>query len=81
MKNFSDTTGNRARDLLTCSAVPQPTALLRAPTVYKVAIDIKVKHKYCSTIVRYSLAPQTPVYYFSCIVKNLTDEETPLPAN
>jgi len=31
MKNFNDTIGNRNRDLLTCSAVPQPTALPRAP--------------------------------------------------
>jgi hypothetical protein len=31
MKNFNDTIGNRARDLLACSAVPQPTAPLRAP--------------------------------------------------
>ena len=30
MKNCSDTIGNRTRDLLTCSAVPQPTAPLRA---------------------------------------------------
>jgi len=26
MKNFSDTIGNRTRDLPTCSAVPQPNA-------------------------------------------------------
>jgi len=30
MKNSSDTIGNRTRDLPTCSAVPQPTALPRA---------------------------------------------------
>ena len=30
MKNSSDTIGNRTRNLPTCSAVPQPTALLRA---------------------------------------------------
>jgi len=30
-KNSSDTIGNRTRDLTTCSAVPQPTALPRAP--------------------------------------------------
>jgi len=52
----------------------------RAPTVYKVATDIKLKHKYCSTVVRYSLAPQAAIY-FRCMVKNRTDEETPLPAN
>jgi len=26
MKNSNDTIGNRTRDLLACSAVPQPTA-------------------------------------------------------
>jgi hypothetical protein len=33
MKNSNDTTGNRTRDLLAYSAVPQPTAPPRAPTV------------------------------------------------
>ena len=31
MKNFSDAIGKRTRDLPTCSAVPQPTALPCAP--------------------------------------------------
>ena len=31
MKNFNDTIGNRTRDRLACSAVPQPTAPPRAP--------------------------------------------------
>ena len=31
MKNSNDTIGNRTQDLPVCSAVPQPTALLRAP--------------------------------------------------
>jgi hypothetical protein len=31
MKNSNDTIGNRTRDLPACSAVPQPTALPRAP--------------------------------------------------
>jgi len=31
MKNSNDTIGNRTRDLPTCNAVPQPTALPRAP--------------------------------------------------
>ena len=31
MKNSNDTIGNRTCDLPTCSAVPQPTALPRAP--------------------------------------------------
>ena len=33
MKNSNDTIGNRTRDLPACSAVPQPTALPRAPRV------------------------------------------------
>ena len=31
MKNSNYTIGNRTRDLLTCSAVPQPTAPPRSP--------------------------------------------------
>jgi hypothetical protein len=31
MKNSSDNIGNRTRNLLACSAVPQPTAPPRAP--------------------------------------------------
>ena len=31
MKNFNDTIGNRTRDIPTCSAVSQSTALPRAP--------------------------------------------------
>jgi hypothetical protein len=34
MKNSNDTIGSRNRDLPTCGAVPQPTALLRAPMCY-----------------------------------------------
>jgi hypothetical protein len=34
MKNFNDSIGNRNRDLPSCSAVPQPTALARAPYSY-----------------------------------------------
>jgi len=33
MKNSIDTIGNRTRDLPACSAVPQPTALPRAPAL------------------------------------------------
>ena len=38
MKNSSDTIGNRTRDLLACSAVPQPTALPRAPIKNHIAL-------------------------------------------
>ena len=33
MKNSTDTIGNRTRDLPVCSAVPQTTALPRAPNI------------------------------------------------
>jgi hypothetical protein len=38
MKNSSDTIGNRTRDVLACSAVPQPTAPPRAPLMQKVSV-------------------------------------------
>jgi hypothetical protein len=40
MKNSSDTIGNRTCDLPTCSAVPQPTALSRAPIYIYIYIYI-----------------------------------------
>jgi len=40
MKKSNDTTGNRTRDLPTCSAVPQPTAPPRAPRYCEVAGQI-----------------------------------------
>ena len=40
MKNSNDTIGNWTRDLPTCSAVPQPTALQRAPHFLKYNMKI-----------------------------------------
>ena len=37
-RNFSDTIGNRTRDLPVCRAVPQPTAPPRAPSGWEVTI-------------------------------------------
>jgi len=34
MKNSNDTIGNRTRELLACSAIPQPTAPTRAPVIH-----------------------------------------------
>jgi hypothetical protein len=34
MKKSSDTIGNQTRDTPVCSALPQPTVLLRAPYYY-----------------------------------------------
>ena len=38
MKNSSDIIGNRTRDLPTCSAVPQPTAPPRAPSLNAITV-------------------------------------------
>jgi hypothetical protein len=35
MKNYSNSIGNRTRDLPVCSAVPQPTVPLRTPQNHK----------------------------------------------
>ena len=43
MKNSHDTTGNRAHDLPTCSAVPQPNAPPRAPTRPSIITTIIVR--------------------------------------
>ena len=40
MKNSSDTIGNRTRDLPTCSAEPQPTALPRASKIDGIHINL-----------------------------------------
>jgi len=41
-KNSNDTIGNRTRDIPTCSAVPQPTALPRTPNVYRTSCEVPV---------------------------------------
>jgi len=40
MKNSNDTSGNRTRDLPTCSAVTQPTALPCAPNESRVELHL-----------------------------------------
>ena len=44
MKNSNGTIGNRTRDLLTCSAVPQPTAPPRSPY-----LNVQQEYKLTST--------------------------------
>jgi len=41
VKNSIDTMGNRTRDLPTCSTVPQPNALPRAPSVNVTTTKLK----------------------------------------
>jgi hypothetical protein len=49
MKNSSDTIGNLTRDLPTCSAVPQPTALTRAPDNVLHRTKIGKNYKYLTS--------------------------------
>jgi hypothetical protein len=48
MKNSNDTTGNRTRDLPTCIAVPQPTALPHAPSLVNRSLILKCKANFIS---------------------------------
>ena len=51
MKNSSDTIWNRTRDLPICSAVPQPTALMRAPSILVYHSDNRKFHSVCHSCV------------------------------
>jgi len=66
MKKSSDTIGNRARDLLTCSAVPQPTAPLRAP--------------YCTTIpqFKFTVCPQSERTCFETVSNKEQQQQVPV---
>ena len=51
MKNSNDTIGNRTRDLTVCSAVPQPTALPRAPSKEN-GLDVNADNAKCLVMSR-----------------------------
>ena len=71
MKNFSDTIGNRTRDLPTCIAVPQPTAPPRAPYIY-IYIYIYI-YLFIYLSVRHNTDLQNAKYYtlsVSSIIEN-----------
>jgi hypothetical protein len=56
MKNFTDPIGNQTLELPACSAVPQPTALPRAPLClfmllnYRGSVDASRKLSGCSVV-------------------------------
>jgi hypothetical protein len=55
MKNSNNTLGNRAHDLPPCSAVPQPTAPLRAPSYVYI---------YASKFIKFlRLVAQSPLHF------------------
>ena len=49
MKNSNDTIGDQTRDLLTCSAAPQPTALPCAPLLFY-STNIKIVPTYFNSV-------------------------------
>ena len=72
MKNSSDTIGNRTRDLPTCSAVSQPTALRRAPVyIYKYTYTYIYIYVYISVIYqdRPNVIKSFNVYMCMCVVR------------
>ena len=72
MKNSSDTIGNRTRDLPTCSAVPQPTALRRAPHLFitriKDSMTVTTPQSYCVHHTLPVLPDLTPFLWVSHIM-------------
>jgi len=69
MKNFSDTIGNRTRDLLVCSAVPQPTAPPLIPIVTNTKhitfVQGTIPHEFLFS----SILNATPLMQESCVSK------------
>jgi len=61
MKNSNDAIGNRTHNLPTCSAVPQPTALPRAPSLS----GTDVNYEWSST-------SRPPVYLHGMDIDNVT---------
>jgi hypothetical protein len=67
IKNSNDAIGNRTRDLQTCSAVPQPTALPRAPKIGPVPklpvlmrLGIGLRAAYVQQCIQTLLSPHKP---------------------
>jgi hypothetical protein len=58
MKSSNDTIGNRTRDLPGCSAVPQPTAPLRAPPHISLVPVLTPLYLYVSTFPKYVCSAQ-----------------------
>ena len=62
MKNSNDTIGNRTRDLLACSAVPQTTAPLPAPNIRQNRSNVS-SHKGRINTVAYNINIRLAVLY------------------
>ena len=52
MKNYSDTIGNRTHDSPTRSAVPEPTALRRAPDLYRGINEFRKGYQLATKVVK-----------------------------
>jgi hypothetical protein len=83
MKNSNDTVGNRTRDLLHCSAVPQTTALGCATEHYcRLVLTVATKFLYarshfllpgqCISFIELCFVTGCPNFAFSCSLSLLT---------
>jgi hypothetical protein len=84
MKNSNDTTRNRTHDPPTCSAVPQPAALPRAPLRISVAVRNILRQPICSifkgpavltTEDGKSRLSTTSVYNYQHTLHNITEQQ------
>ena len=78
MKNSNDTIENRTRDLPTCSAVPQPTALPRAPNIqiyiyilyiyrmFNLKVDHQLSREYFTSDAIYNSSAGMTLYCYMC---------------
>ena len=74
MKNSNDNIENRTRDLPTCSAVSQPTALPRAPSCY--VVRNKMSNHSQITLCQYTAA----IVYSLCTTRSSRIVSTELTA-
>jgi hypothetical protein len=64
MNNSTDTIGDRTRDLLTCSVVPQPTASPRAPPKHVEAVKSIVPWLVRKNLVSFYIVHVRAIFYF-----------------
>jgi len=70
MKNFNDTIGNRTRDLLAYSAVPQPTSPPRALSIDGRLKNMEQEHVEMEVLGKKSIPVRSPLFWGFYAAKN-----------